>query len=362
MRGGRRVLVAVAVLLIGGALPPATAVPDARAAPVLTGAPDTAVPWELGTSQPRPFRLTLSGTGGPSRTTVSATGDQVRASPPTQTLDTSDTASATVELTADPGLHTVVLTVQRDTGPSTTLTYTVWVPGGAPLDGHGDLTGRRWAAPDAASHSDGRRDRSQDAVWFLDDRWARLGFPRPGVGGCTAATAGCLRYWYDPGTGLVQVGDEAIGVLRPEGPYLDGHLPRGDDWEDGMATYDQPLGWWRAGRRVEGRWRWHDGDELSGSLQALTLVLHRDARFVVRRSRDAGSVVQRGRYTLGRSGALRLSRGPGPRALTLSACLDTSGAGGSGGAGSKGEGCVVLAHPGLDRLEGGVLDPVPRSR
>lgn len=351
MRGGRVVQVVVVAMLLAGLGPAASASAPAGTdptTPVVASAPDTSVPWKLSTTEPRPFRLTLSGTGEPSTTTVSAGGEDVRASPSTQVVQTGTTAAATVQLTAEPGLHVVVVTVERDAAPVTTLTYTVWVPGGEPLEGDGDLAGNRWAAPDAASYSDGRRDRAQDAVWFLDDRWARLGFPRPGVQDCRSGARGCLRYWYDPDDGLVQVGDVAIGVLRADGVHLDGHLARGDDWGSGSADYDHALGWWAPGRRVQGRWRWTDADELPGPLASLDLTLHRDGRFALRRTYDDRRVAQRGRYALGRAGALRLSHGPGPRALTLAGCLGPDAAG-------KGERCVVLGHPALDSFGGGLL-------
>lgn len=336
------VVFAVVLGVVGG---PAAAADEPPAIDVTL--PDPSLPGELATGTQRRWQLRLPGTGTASTTTVTLAGDGMRPSPAERVVDSSTTTYPTFDLTADPGLHTLTLTVTREGWATRSADYTVWVPGGEHLAGTDSLAGRSWAAPEAAYSSDGRYDRQQTAVWFVDATHAVLGWPAAGLPDCPT---GCLPYFHDAATGLVQVGDVAIGRVSDRGVFLGGVLPPGDDWEDGQAWFDQPVDFWAPGRRVSGRWHWADADALPSGTGPFALRLRRDGRFRVREAGRAHS----GRYVLRRAGLLRLRGDHGwSRTATLARCLDDDGRPRPGR-------CVTLSWPSLD-AGGGVLSPTPRA-
>lgn len=352
MNSSGRPIALLLTLVLGvlGVLAPGIAGPAVAAddpPPIDVTLPDPTLPSELATSTQRRWQLRLPGTGTPTTTTVTVAGDGVRSSPAERVVDSSTTTYPSFALTADPGVHTVTITVTREGWATRSADYTVWVSGGEPLVGEDSLAGRSWAAPEAAYYSDGRYNRQQSAVWFVDDTHAVLGWPAAGLPDCPT---GCLPYFYDAASGLVQVGGVAIGRVTERGVYLDGALPPGDDWEDGQAWFDQPVDFWAPKRRVSGRWRWTDGDALPSETGPFALRLRRDGRF---RVTDAGRS-HTGRYVLRRAGLLRLRGDHGwSRKATVARCLDDAGHPRPGR-------CVTLSWAGLD-AGGGVLLPAPQG-
>lgn len=129
------------------------------------------------------------------------------------------------EVTAtSPGFHSLTITASADDAEPVSVTLPrLWAPGGPPLPGGGDLAVRGygwsgWVTGVVAESS----TRVTTMLNFVDDTYAYVGLPRNGAR-CPAPE--CVPYYYDPTTGLVQVGDDMIGQVLGPSLFIEGLTP-----------------------------------------------------------------------------------------------------------------------------------------
>jgi len=177
------------------------------------------------------------------------------------------------EVTATgPGFHAMTITVDADDAEPVSVTLPrLWAPGGPPIAGGGDLTGRGYGWSGFVSGVVAESStRVTTMLNFTDHTYAYVGLPRRGIG-CPAP--GCVPYYYDTSTGLVQVGDDLIGqVLGPE-LFIEGLTPPDPELGEfrASAVLDDAVGWTRH-ERYSRTWGYSTGTYPSGLVhQRLTL-------------------------------------------------------------------------------------------
>lgn len=235
------------------------------------------------------------------------------------------------------GLHPVTVEVTSSDSPTVTATYPyLWTPGGDPLPATGDLTGVTYADTDIYTAGDDEyADRQM--LTFLDDTTAYIGLwggGRPTCGlGSTTRDRGCVRYYYDIATGLVQLGGR-IGRVVSYGLYTNGIGPidqSGGGEEYSSRTWTERLTYPAAGTRLDGTWRMklYNGWGVESIDRAL-LVLRRDGTFNLRYSYydylEGDQVTRRtGTYRFTGPGRLQFKGKFGTEVHTLALHVDKDG-------------------------------------
>lgn len=318
-----RVMASLVAALLVAALPSVPAQAADEPSLAVTG-PPAAPPRTAGPRTPTYLEFAVS-TAGLDQVHLSVTGDGVETDIPERDVDTtSGYAYVSVDAGADPGLHQVDVTFTAPGVSPVEFSFTLWAPGGAPLPATGDLSGRWWVKYDEIGES-GRSYFADREIWFLDRTWAFVGVPRAGVPRrCTSDVTGCYRYrWDDQGTGYVEIGDRAIGLVTGEGIWL-------GLWDDGFGNpipglFTQRLGLLLPGTRLQGRWYWYYGGGVTQDHQLtdLNLTLRRDGTYTLARTTADGKVrTIRGTYVVASRGRIQLS-GSGGR--TFVPCVTQAG-------------------------------------
>ncbi len=217
-----------------------------------------------------------------------------------------DGVSGYFEVTAtSPGFHSLTITATAAGAEPVSVTLPLlWAPGGPPLPGGGDLSGRGYGWSGYVSGVVGESSsRVTTMLTFVDDTYAFVG--KPGRGLPTCPGRGCVRYHYDPSTGLVQVGHDLIGQVLGPRLYVEGLTYEDPELADfwPAAVLSDAVGTPRH-QRYSGTWSYSSRFYPDGLVEQ-RLTLNRNGTFRLRFRYDFNP--QRklsGTYHLGRSGGI----------------------------------------------------------
>jgi hypothetical protein len=314
-----RVLAAVVVAALLSGL--AAAVPSAASATsadpsalVLTTYEDPDLPHFVPTGDDwEPISFRVAATEDAANVTLTVQGEGLAFDQDSYSLgdlSAGDSRSNYVEVTATPpGFHALTFTVIADGVPPVTETLSrLWAPGGAPLPGGGDLSGRGYGWSGFVSGVVGESSsRVTTMVSFVDDTHAYVGLPRRGL---TCPSQRCAPYYYDEITGLVQIGDRLVGQVLGPRLYLEGLTPSDPetpDFRTGALLTDAVGAPDRA--RYSGTWRYSTRSYPDG-LVYQRLVLDRNGGFdlAFRYDNDSNRRLS-GSYRLGPEGSVAFRSG-----------------------------------------------------
>lgn len=253
-----------------------------------------------------PFHWNLAANGAATNVTVHIQGDGLTFE--RETFEYGDLADGEflldyTEVSAtSPGFHSLTVTATAD--DAATVSYTLdrlWAPGGPPIPGGGDLSGRGYGWSGFVTGVVGESStRVTTMLNFVDDTHAYVGLPRRGLR-CPAAR--CVRYYYDLSTGLVQVGEDMIGQVLGPNIYIEGLTPPEPDVPDLRtgALLSDAVGLPRH-RRYSRSWGYHT-DTYPDGLVYQRLTLNRNGTYRLAFRYETNPVRHlSGTYRLGRRG------------------------------------------------------------
>lgn len=302
---------ALTATLVG--VPPSEAATDARTELGIDFFDDPARPHFVPTDgNGEGFEMSLTTSAPATNVRVHAEGEGLTVQDDTVTfpaLTPGQFTSTYFLVSADgPGFHELTVTVTADGSEPVTATLPrLWAPGGPPLPSGGDLTGRAYGWSGSVSGVVGESSsRVTTMLTFVDGTYAYVGLPPRGVPSCPGR--GCRRYYHDPATGLVQVGDALIGEVLGPRLFVEGLTPA-DQWDYPDFTpgvvLAKPVA---APRHTKYQRTWtYTTRSYPDGLTYQRLTLSRNGTFRLAFEYDAGDRRHlRGDYRLGRRGHLAL--------------------------------------------------------
>jgi hypothetical protein len=271
---------------------PMSAPAQAKLAPALTvDIRDPDVPWMIPLSGDEligdQLFVEVTVAGGPANNvTVSASGPGLQLSAPQNigTLTTDGHASLGISALTG-GFHQLTVTVTADGAtPVVSVLKYVWAPTGALTVSPSQDFQFTYFGTTGFSSENGTSFPDRAELLFLTQDTAFYGVPTGGLPKCkkgsTTATSGCLKYAYDQGTGLIQIGG-SIGYVDKKGIHTQGlgiaDLQDGENYAH--RDWSKQLQFPNTHNRYAGTWSWKYDNIPNTSPTFVALTLRKNGTF-----------------------------------------------------------------------------------
>jgi hypothetical protein len=256
---------------------------QAKQAPVLTvtAVPDASYPQEVtlnGDTEDIGFNVE---TTEATTVTVTASGAGLTVTPnQPQAVATYGGYLRVAVSATTPGMHSLSVTISAPSAAPVVFTFPYIFAEGSPLPASGgSMAGRAYGWQGAENYMEGSA-RAVNLLSFVNATYAYVGVPPAGQPKCKSAGKGCVRYAYDPTTGVVQVGDDIVGKVVGEGLATDGWIVADEQVPELFASdlETDPLTYAAKGTRLAGTWHFRD-DTYPAGIWAQSVTFRRNGTY-----------------------------------------------------------------------------------